>query len=225
MYLEQNIKGLCQKFGLNYQEFLSDLQVDNVSELTLFDLEAIVEEYDIDLQALLFQPLYNVHPFRSRLDAIKLLILDVDGVMTDGGMYMMMNGDQMKKFDTKDGRGIIEIQKKGVEVAIISSGFYDVAVSKRAEMLGIENCYVGKRPKMEVLAELCEKLSIDYSQVAMIGDDVNDLEVMRAIGFKACPSNAVQVVKNQVDIILNKKGGDGCVREFIDTYLLNTPIN
>jgi YrbI family 3-deoxy-D-manno-octulosonate 8-phosphate phosphatase len=151
---------------------------------------------------------------------MKLLILDVDGVMTDGGMYMMMNGDQMKKFNTKDGRGIIELQKSGVEVAIISSGFYDVAVTKRAEMLGIEHCYVGKRPKLEVLDELRNKLNLEYDEIAMIGDDINDLEIMKLIGFTACPKNAVQEVKNAVDIILQTNGGEGCVRELIDNYLI-----
>ncbi|HRO76418.1 MAG TPA: HAD-IIIA family hydrolase [Crocinitomicaceae bacterium] len=220
MYLEQNIKGLCQKFGLSYQEFLSDFQIDNVKELSVFDLETITEEYQLDVQALLFKPLYDKTAFREQLQKIKLLVLDVDGVMTDGGAYMTMNGDQMKKFDTKDGRGIIEIQKKGVTVAIISSGFYDVGVSARAKMLGIENCYVGKRPKLEVLDEMCQKMNITRNEVAMIGDDINDLEMMRVIGFKACPSNAVPLVKNEVNIILQKKGGDGCVREFIDEYLM-----
>lgn len=224
MLLEQNIKGICNKFGLDFEAFLSDFQVENIKELTLFDVEAIAEEYELDLQSLLFKPLFNFSVFRERLSKIRLLILDVDGVMTDGGMYMMMNGDQMKKFDTKDGRGIIELKKKGIEAAIISSGIYDVAVTARAKMLGIEHCYVGKRPKMEVLEELCTQLAIDYEQVAIIGDDINDLEIMRSVGFKACPANAVQAVKNEVNVILQKKGGDGCVREFIDDYLLEYPI-
>lgn len=224
MLLEQNIKGICKKFGLDFEAFLSDFQVENIKELTLFDVEAIAEEYELDLQSLLFKPLFNFSVFRERLSKIRLLILDVDGVMTDGGMYMMMNGDQMKKFDTKDGRGIIELQKKGIEVGIISSGIYDVAVTARAKMLGIGHCYVGKRPKMEVLEELCTQLNIDYEQVAIIGDDINDLEVMRSVGFKACPANAVQAVKNEVNVILQKKGGEGCVREFIDNYLLEHPL-
>ena len=220
MLLEQNIKGICQKFGLSYNEFLSDFQVESVKELSLFDLEAIAEEYELDVQSLLFRLMFDVSAFDKQLSKIKLLVLDVDGVMTDGSMYMMMNGDQMKKFDTKDGRGILELRKTGKEIAIISSGFYDVGVTARAKMLGIEHCYVGKRPKLEVLKEMCETLQIGFEEVAMIGDDINDLEIMRAIGFKACPSNAVQVVKNEVDIILQKKGGEGCVREFIDNYMM-----
>lgn len=221
MLLEQNINGLCQKFGLDYNEFLSDFQVDSVKELSLFDLEAIAEEYEFDVQSLLFRLLFDITSFDKQLSKIKLLVLDVDGVMTDGSAYIMMNGDQMKRFDTKDGRGILELQKTGKKVAIISSGFHDVGVTTRANMLGIEHCYVGRRPKLEVLKEMCDQLQISFDEVAMIGDDINDLEIMREIGFKACPSNAVQVVKNEVDIILQKKGGEGCVREFIDTYLMN----
>lgn len=220
MYLDQNIKGICQKAGLDFYQFLSDFQVENVNELTIFDLETIAEEYELDLQALLFKPLYSNRIFQEKIANIKLLILDVDGVMTDGGMYMMMNGDQMKKYNTKDGRGILELQKSGIEVAIISSGFYDVAVTARAKMLGIEHCYVGKRPKLEVLDELREKLHLEYDEIAMIGDDINDLEIMNLIGFTACPKNAVQVVKNSVDIILQTNGGEGCIRELVDNYLI-----
>lgn len=222
MLLEQNIKGICHKFGLSYNEFLSDFQVDSVKELSLFDVEAIAEEYELDAQSLLFRLVFDTSSFDAQLSKIKLLVLDVDGVMTDGSMYMMMNGDQMKKFNTKDGRGILELKKTGKEVAIISSGFYDVGVTARAKMLGIEHCYVGKRPKLEVLKEMCDQLQISFDEVAMIGDDINDLEIMHVIGFKACPKDAVQEVKNEVDIILQAKGGEGCIREFIDTYLMNT---
>jgi hypothetical protein len=87
MNLEINIKGLCSKFGLKYAEFLDDLDVENVSELTIYDLEAICEEYDIDLMSLLFKPMFKPDVWKQKLDKIKLLVLDVDGVMTDGGMY------------------------------------------------------------------------------------------------------------------------------------------
>lgn len=219
MYLEQNIKGICQKYGLDFQEFLNDFQAEHVMDFSLFDLESIAEEYQLDLQSLLFQPLYNSNIYANQLAKIKLLILDIDGVMTDGGMYMMMNGDQMKKFNTKDGLGIIRLIRSGMEVAIISSGMYDVAVTKRAEMLGIQHCFVGRKPKLETLDELKNKLHINYDEIAMIGDDINDLEVMQKIGFSACPKDAVVTIKNQVNIILQTKGGEGCVREFIDGYL------
>jgi 3-deoxy-D-manno-octulosonate 8-phosphate phosphatase (KDO 8-P phosphatase) len=224
MHLEQNIKGLCAKFGIEFDDFLNDLDVENVHELTVYDLEAVCEEYEVDLLALLFKPMNRPELFKEKLDKIKLLILDVDGVMTDGGMYVSENGDQMKRYNTQDGMGIMHLTKTGFQVGIISSGFTNNMVQKRAELLGIQNCYVGRDPKLEILKDWCQKLNFNLDEVAIIGDDINDLEVMKNIGLAVCPANAVNSVKTQCHIILSKKGGDGCVREFIDNYLLNNPL-
>jgi YrbI family 3-deoxy-D-manno-octulosonate 8-phosphate phosphatase len=139
--------------------------------------------------------------------------------MTDGGMYWTESGDQMKKFNTKDGMGIMELTKNNFQVGIISSGFTKVMVQKRAELLGIQHCYVGRQPKMDILKEWCETLKIELNQVAIIGDDINDLSIMRSVGVAACPSDAINEVKSTCQIILTKAGGMGCVREFIDAYL------
>ena len=224
MHLEQNIKGLCAKFGIEFDDFLNDLDVENVHELTVYDLEAVCEEYEVDLLALLFKPMNRPELFKEKLDKIKLLILDVDGVMTDGGMYVSENGDQMKRYNTQDGMGIMHLTKTGFQVGIISSGFTNNMVQKRAELLGIQNCYVGRDSKLEILKDWCQKLNFNLDEVAIIGDDINDLEVMKNIGLAVCPANAVNSVKTQCHIILSKKGGDGCVREFIDNYLLNNPL-
>ena len=224
MYLEQNIKGLCSKFGIKYAEFIDDLDVDNVSELTIYDLEAVCEEYEVDLLSLLFKPLYRPELWNKKLEKIKLLILDVDGVMTDGGMYFTENGDQIKKYNTKDGMAILHLTKSEFQVAIISSGFKSEMVKTRADLLGIQRCYVGRDSKIEVLNKYCEELNITLENVAIIGDDVNDMEIIKKVGFSASPSDAVNTVKSQVDVVLNKKGGDGCVREFIDAYLLKQPL-
>lgn len=219
MMLEQNIKGLCAKHGLHYNDFLADLEVDEVRELTLFDLEAIAEEYSLDLMALLFKPLFHEESLVKKLKSIQLLILDVDGVMTDGGMYWTESGDQMKQFHTKDGLGILGLTKKGFPLGIISSGFTQHMVQKRAELLGISRCYVGQQPKLEVLKQWCAELGIELSKVAMIGDDINDLEVMHQVGLAVCPADAVTEVKAICSVILSTPGGKGCVREFIDAYL------
>jgi 3-deoxy-D-manno-octulosonate 8-phosphate phosphatase (KDO 8-P phosphatase) len=225
MNLEINIKGLCSKFGLKYAEFLDDLDVENVSELTIYDLEAICEEYDIDLMSLLFKPMFKPDVWKQKLDKIKLLVLDVDGVMTDGGMYYSENGDQIKKFNTKDGMAIQHLTKNGYQVAIISSGYTTEMIQKRAELLGVQRVYVGRDPKLTILNQFCEELGIELNQVAIIGDDVNDLPVIKKVGFSAAPSDAMNTVKSNVDVILSKKGGDGCVREFIDAYILAQPLN
>lgn len=219
MTLEQNIKGLCSKFGLNFNDFLQDLEVDHVMEMSLFDLEAICEEYEIDLQTLLFKAVYFEASLEKKIKKIKLLILDVDGVMTDGGMLFTAQGDEMKKFNTKDGMGIIKLRDTSIEVGIISSGFSSEIVKKRAEMLGIKNCYVGRESKMTILNSWMEEKGLKADEVAMIGDDINDKEIMTQIGLSACPADAVNEIKSISQIILKHKGGEGCIREFIENYL------
>ena len=218
-HLEQNIKGLCAKHGIHYNDFLADLEVDEVYELTLYDLHAISEEYQIDLMSLLFKPVFNSDVLVKKLKKIACLIVDVDGVMTDGGMYWSEQGDQIKKFNTKDGLGLMELTKKSFPVGIISSGFTQVMIQKRAELLGITHCYVGQKPKLEVLETWCKEWGITLENVAVIGDDKNDLPMMKSVGLAVCPADAVNEVKSISDIVLEKKGGDGCVRAFIDAYL------
>ena len=128
MYLEQNIKGICKKFGLNYEEFLDAFEADEVSELTVFDLQAISEEYEANLTDLIDRRCFPDQSIQAKLKEIKLLVLDVDGVMTDGGMYFTEGGDQFKKFNTKDGMAILQLTKNDFQVAIISSGFKGEAV-------------------------------------------------------------------------------------------------
>jgi YrbI family 3-deoxy-D-manno-octulosonate 8-phosphate phosphatase len=119
---------------------------------------------------------------------------------------------------------IQHLVKQGFQLAIISSGYKAEMVKARAELLGIQFCYVGRDPKLEILKEHCNKLGIGLEQVAIIGDDINDLDVFRKVGFSACPSDAVTVIKSHADVILSKKGGEGCVREFVDAYLLKQPL-
>lgn len=218
MFLEQNIKGLCAKHGIDFLNLMQDFGVDNVFELSITDLESIAEEYEIDFQAMLFSPLFENEYLRDKLSKIKLLILDVDGVMTDGGMYYTENGDQIKKFNAKDGMAIRHLTVNNFAVGILSSGFSGDAIRKRAEILEIQRCYVGREPKLTILQQWCNELEITMKQVAMIGDDINDLPIMEHIGFSACPADAVNKVKKQSDLILTRKGGEGCVREFIDNY-------
>jgi 3-deoxy-D-manno-octulosonate 8-phosphate phosphatase (KDO 8-P phosphatase) len=225
IFLEQNIRGLCTKFGLDFESFLADFQVEGVTEIPLVELEALTEEYELDLHALLFKPLFKNEHLTEKLAKIKFLILDVDGVMTDGGMIFSESADQLKKFNTKDGMGIMEVVKhREIELGIISSGFTGGLVHKRAEMLGMKRCYIGRDSKISVLESWIEEMGISLEEVAIIGDDINDLGIMRVVGFTACPADAVEVVKKQVDVILSLKGGQGCVREFIDNYLLPAPL-
>lgn len=220
IFLEENLKGLCEKHGLDYVDFLDELDVDNAKDLSLYDIEAISEEYELDLSALLFKHCYKTSELKSKLSKIKLLVLDVDGVMTDTGLYFTENGDYIKKFNAKDGMAIARLTAQDFQVAIISSGFSGEAVKRRADMLGIQHCSVNKVEKLTRLEEVCASLKIGLDNVAMIGDDINDLEIMEKCGFSACPADAVQIVKETVDLILSSNGGNGCIREFVDEYLL-----
>lgn len=150
---------------------------------------------------------------------IKLLLLDVDGTLTDGGVYISESGEQSKRFDVKDGMGIKLAVEAGIKVGIISHSSSTAMIEVRAKMLGISPVYVGKRPKMDVLNEWLEELKLTMEEIAFIGDDVNDLEIMKAVGTSACPADAVSQVKEIATIQLSKNGGSGCVREFIDRYL------
>ncbi len=152
---------------------------------------------------------------------IKFLVLDVDGVLTDGGMYYTESGDQFKKFNTKDGMAIKVVRQKGMEVAFLSSGSTDHIIQNRAKTLGVERVYVGPKLKIDVLNDWCRELGITTENVAYVGDDINDLDVLEAVGFSGCPADAVEAVKLKANVVLLRKGGDACVREFVDEHLLD----
>jgi 3-deoxy-D-manno-octulosonate 8-phosphate phosphatase (KDO 8-P phosphatase) len=153
---------------------------------------------------------------------IKLVILDVDGTLTDGGIYILESGEQFKKFNAKDGLGVKLAVGRGLEVGIISHSTSHGMIAKRAQMLGIEKCYTGSAPKLEVLAGWCTELGIELTEVAFVGDDLNDLAIIGAVGLSACPADAMPEVREACDVVLGRNGGDGCVREFLDFHL-DTP--
>jgi YrbI family 3-deoxy-D-manno-octulosonate 8-phosphate phosphatase len=223
-FLEQNIKGLCARFGVDFLQMLQDFDAESVGELSVIDLQTIAEEYEVDFYSLLFKPLVVFEHLAPRIKAIKLVIMDVDGVLTDGGMYYTESGDQIKKYNTKDGMAIKKSLALGFQFGIISHSSVGEMVKNRAETLGIPNVYVGNEPKMTILKKWCEELKLSLSEVAMIGDDINDMEVMNAVGLRLCPVDAVQPIKVVSDIVLQSKGGKGVVREFVDNYLLPQPL-
>jgi YrbI family 3-deoxy-D-manno-octulosonate 8-phosphate phosphatase len=206
---------ILEAHNLSEPSFCSKFDVSNLEQLPLAKIHEIAAELGVSVNQLI----YGVKLKKPFPSDIKLLILDVDGVMTDAGMYYSENGDMMKKFNAKDGMGILQLTKTGFQVGIISSGFKGELVKKRADTLKIQHFYLGREHKLDILKQWCEKLNISLAQVAMIGDDVNDLEVMQAIGFSACPADATTKILEQVDCILSKKGGEGCVREFIEDVM------
>jgi 3-deoxy-D-manno-octulosonate 8-phosphate phosphatase (KDO 8-P phosphatase) len=154
---------------------------------------------------------------------IKLFLTDVDGVLTDGGMYYTAEGDVMKKFSTQDGMGIHQLRIRGIKTGIIT-GEDTPIVAKRAEKLKMDYLYMGIEDKLTVAIEICKKENIDLSEVAFIGDDLWDIELLKNTGIAACPFNSTARVKDIPGImILKNKGGEGVVREFID-YLLDNDL-
>lgn len=150
---------------------------------------------------------------------IKLFITDVDGVLTDAGMYYSQKGDEFKKFNTHDGMGFELLRKHGVKTVIITSEKTKI-VGNRAKKLKIDYLYQGIKDKLSIAKKLCKLESINLNQIAYIGDDINDLVLLAESGIAACPQNAVKEVKNIPNIIqLKKSGGDGAVREYIE-YLI-----
>ncbi len=151
---------------------------------------------------------------------IKLIGTDVDGTLTDAGMYYSAEGDVMKKFNTHDGMGLKLCQQAGIKTAILTSENTPI-VAKRAEKLKIDYLFQGMKSKLEVITELCKALGISLDNVAYIGDDINDLEILSNVGLRACPADAMKKIKEIPEIkIMSLKGGEGAVREFIDNYIL-----
>ncbi len=155
---------------------------------------------------------------REQLGKIKLLLLDVDGVMTDGRIIYSNDGQETKAFDVKDGHGLKLIQRAGIQVGIIT-GRESQVVIKRAEELGIEFLYQGCRDKLAPYVEILEKTGLSDEQVAYVGDDVVDLPVLARVGFSATVADAVEDIKPYVDYIAERPGGRGAVREICDLVL------
>lgn len=154
----------------------------------------------------------------QKLKDIRLLLLDVDGVMTDGGIVYDGNGLETKVFNVKDGHGIKMLQRHGIEVGIIT-GRTSIVVDIRARELGIDLVYQGALKKLDSYLDVKLKTGLDDSQIAYVGDDVIDVPVMRRVAFAAAPSDGLSEAKNAADYVTSCAGGRGAVREVCDLIL------
>ena len=154
----------------------------------------------------------------SVLRGIKLFATDVDGVLTDAGMYYSESGDEWKKFNTRDGMGIKLLQRVGIITAIVTQERTKL-VARRAEKLTIPELHQGVMDKLSLVREMAARYGFTLSQVAYIGDDINDLETLKAVGFSATPADGIPQVAAVVDYVCQKKGGEGAVREIIEMIL------
>jgi YrbI family 3-deoxy-D-manno-octulosonate 8-phosphate phosphatase len=157
-------------------------------------------------------------PAKRLLQHIRLFATDVDGVLTDAGMYYSESGDEWKKFNTRDGMGLKLLQKAGLITAIVTQERTRL-VARRAEKLTIPEVHQGVTDKLSMIRDMASRYGLALDQVAYIGDDVNDLEALKAVGFSASPADGMPQVLQAVDYVCRKKGGEGAVREVVEMIL------
>lgn len=172
-------------------------------------LEKLMRKYKSDFQKPADKP------------TIKLFVSDIDGTLTDGGMYYSEKGDELKKFNTRDGMGFGMLREAGIKTAIVTSEDRELN-RRRAEKMKIDYLVQGKRDggKLAAVLEIVKKMGISLENVAYIGDDINCVELLSSVGYAACPVDACVKVKEIPGInVLTKRGGEGCVREFVDSFI------
>lgn len=224
----QNFSGMLMENGAFYINKVKNI-LESGNRLSghigIYEMpEYTATEIDEPDDWIVLENLMRKHVLSKRKEArklIKLFLCDVDGTLTDGGMYYSENGDELKKFNTRDGMGFQLLREAGIKTGIITSENTKI-VANRAKKLKVDFLYQGKRDggKLAVAKEICERLGITLDEVAYIGDDVNCVDLLEAVGVKACPADACEEVKAIPGIcVMVRKGGDGCVREFINLLL------
>ncbi len=156
--------------------------------------------------------------YRKRLSRIKFIVVDVDGVLTDGGLWYDDKGGIIKRFNVRDGLGIRLLKDAGIEVIFLSGGSGG-STQSRAKSLGITSCLVGVKDKCEALIELSLEKKFSLKNTLYVGDDLNDLVVKKDVSLLVCPSDASTSVLKQAHLILTNKGGDGAIRELSERIL------
>ena len=189
-----------------------NIKAYEMDELTYFEIDEPSDWVIIEKQ------LESKNKKINNVPEIKMFITDCDGCLTDGGMYYSENGDELKKFNTRDGVGISLLKEKGMITVLITGEDINL-VSRRCNKIKIDEVYMGIKNKKKVVIELSKKYGIPLNHIAYFGDDLNDLESMKICGYTGCPNDANKTVKSLSDYICDKNGGFGAVREFIDHIL------
>ena len=156
--------------------------------------------------------------YKQKLTKITTLIFDVDGVLTDGKLILMPTGEMVRTMHTKDGYAMQLAIKKGFRIAVITGG-RDKMVEERLKYLGLIDIYSGIRDKFECDQDLCFSYNLMPEEILYMGDDIPDMDVMKAVGLPCCPNDAVPEIREMCDYISLKNGGEGCVRDIIEQTL------
>lgn len=223
----QNFKGELMENGAFYINTVSNiLKSENrlSGKIGIYEMpEYTATEIDEPDDWTILENLMRKHVLSKRTSQpqIKLFLSDVDGTLTDGGMYYSEKGDELKKFNTRDGMGFQLLREAGIKTGIITSENTEI-VANRAKKLKIDFLVQGKRDggKLAAAQEICDQLGITLNEVAYIGDDINCRELLEAVKIAGCPADANEEIKNILSIhIMKLNGGEGCVREFINTII------
>ncbi|XDZ63096.1 acylneuraminate cytidylyltransferase [Alphaproteobacteria bacterium LSUCC0396] len=222
----QDFDGIFMENGAIYINSIANIKNDKnrlsgkvaIHEMEAFTAVEIDEEDDWKIAEILMDKhILSKRPKQN----IKIFLCDVDGTLTDAGMYYGENGEEFKKFNTHDGKGFELLRKAGIKTGIITSENTKI-VENRAKKLNVDYLYQGldAKGKLEIAKEICRKDGITLNNVAYIGDDVNCRELLQSVSIAACPEDAINDIKMIPNIInLTKKGGEGAVREFIDLLI------
>jgi YrbI family 3-deoxy-D-manno-octulosonate 8-phosphate phosphatase len=149
----------------------------------------------------------------------KLILTDIDGVWTDGGMYYDNSGNELKRYTTADSAGVLFCRLLDIKMGVVT-GEENNIVLNRCKKLQIDTLFMGVNDKLKVVTNLCDELNISLKDVAYVGDDINDIPVLKNVGISACPANAPDYVKKHTNFVLTKNGGNGVFREFVEKILI-----
>ena len=156
--------------------------------------------------------------YKEKLKKIKNFVFDVDGVFTDGSIVVDSNGNELRVFSTRDGIAVKLASDKGYNICVISGGNNE-GVRKRLNRLGVKNVFLGIDDKIKVFKDYLKENNIELEETSFMGDDLPDIKILEMVGLSCCPNDASPEVRNIVDYISNKKGGNGCVRDIIEQVL------
>jgi YrbI family 3-deoxy-D-manno-octulosonate 8-phosphate phosphatase len=222
----QDFDGLLMENGAFYINNIQNIKQDKnrlSGKISIYEMEEYTAvEIDEDDDWYTAEKLMYKYVLNNRTKKkIKLFLSDVDGTLTDSGMYYGENGEEFKKFNTHDGKGFELLRKAGIKTGVITSENTKI-VENRAKKMKVDYLYQGleHKGKLRVAKEICKKENITLEEVAYIGDDINCKELLESVGICACPQNSINEIKNIPNILqLSIKGGDGAVREFINNIL------
>ena len=222
----QDFNGLLMENGAFYINSIHNIKKEQnrlSGKVAIHEMEEFTSvEIDEEDDWIIAEKLMHKHILSKRpKPAIKLFLSDVDGTLTDAGMYYGENGEEFKKFNTHDGKGFELLRKAGIRTGIITSENTKI-VENRAKKLKVDYLYQGleHKGKLDIAKEICLKENISLDEVAYIGDDINCKELLQTVGLAACPANALEEIKNIPNIIkLSRYGGDGAVREFVEKII------